>query len=39
MGYPHFHFLGNVDFARNFVEKCVQCTRENSDNQNRRAQL
>lgn len=39
MGYPHFHFLGNVDFARNFVEKCVQYSIENSDNQNIRAQL
>jgi cobyrinic acid a,c-diamide synthase len=24
LGYPHLHLLGNVDFARNFVEKCVE---------------
>lgn len=24
MGYPHLHFLGNINFARNFVEKCIK---------------
>lgn len=24
MGYPHLHFLGNVDFAVNFIEKCIE---------------
>nr|WP_312577935.1 cobyrinate a,c-diamide synthase [Sedimentibacter sp.] len=39
MGYPHFHFLGNIDFARNFIEKCGEYGIRNSDNQNRRTQL
>lgn len=24
MGYPHLHFLGNISFAKNFVEKCIE---------------
>ncbi|MGB4440317.1 MAG: cobyrinate a,c-diamide synthase [Sedimentibacter sp.] len=24
LGYPHLHLLGNMNFARNFVEKCVE---------------
>ena len=23
MGYPHLHFMGNMDFAKNFVEKSI----------------
>lgn len=23
MGYPHLHFLGNAEFAENFVKKCI----------------
>lgn len=23
MGYPHLHFLGNIDFARNFMDKAI----------------
>lgn len=24
MGYPHLHFFGNVNFAYNFIEKCIE---------------
>lgn len=24
MGYPHLHLLGNIEFAENFVKKCVE---------------
>ena len=24
MGYPHLHFLGNINFAVNFIEKCIE---------------
>lgn len=24
LGYPHLHLLSNINFARNFVEKCVE---------------
>jgi len=24
LGYPHLHLLGNINFATNFVEKCVE---------------
>lgn len=41
MGYPHFHFLGNIGFAQNFIEKCTEYSTENCDNnsKNRRIQL
>lgn len=28
-GYPHIHLYGNVDFARNFVKKCVEHAQKN----------
>ena len=27
VGYPHLHFLGNIDFARNFISKCIEYNR------------
>lgn len=39
MGYPHLHFLGNIDFARNFINKCAEYSMEHSDNQNKGIQL
>ena len=24
MGYPHLHFWGNVSFAVNFIDKCIE---------------
>jgi cobyrinic acid a,c-diamide synthase len=30
VGYPHLHFLGNIDFACNFVRKCTEYSIEHS---------
>lgn len=30
MGYPHLHFLGNIDFAQNFINKSIDYTKRQS---------
>ncbi|MFA9422584.1 MAG: cobyrinate a,c-diamide synthase [Sedimentibacter sp.] len=31
IGYPHLHFLGNIDFPRNFISKCIEYRKECRD--------
>lgn len=30
MGYPHLHFLGNIDFAENFIDKSINYSKRQS---------
>lgn len=28
MGYPHLHLLGNINFAKNYIKKCIEYKKE-----------